>query len=729
MVKQNRWRRRLAVTTISAALFGFGMASNVSAHEADFKDVGETHPYYQAITDLVHQNVITGYPDGTFQPNKNLQRAETAKMISSILDLKPASKAVPFQDVEKTKWYADAVNALYNAGYIQGYNGKFEPTRTITRAEFAQMLVKAYDIPASTQNLPFKDVKKGAWYEQAVKALYGSGLIKGIDKDTFAPNQPIKRGDAAWLLANTDDAFGAFDLSIIHTNDTHGSLDNGAKRVAAIKSIKAENPDALLLDAGDVFQGTLYFNEFHGQADLQIMNLVGYDAMTFGNHEFDLGSTPEGHQALADFIKAAKFPFVSANVDFSGDDKFTGLFSDLISSDPANGKIYQGIVKEINGEKVGIFGLTTDETASVSSPGKVKFENYIAEAEKAVKAFEGMGVNKIIALTHIGYDDNAAIDNDLTLAKKVEGIDIIVGGHTHTTLKEPVVVEKDEKGAAKDPTVIVQTGANNTNVGSLNVEFDDSGIVKKAEGKLLAVADYPADAEAAKVLEQYAAKVKELSEQEIGVTLTKALDNPRLGDGETSGISVRNHETVLGNLITDGMLAKAKQYNEKTVMALQNGGGIRAAIDAGPVTTGEVIKVLPFGNTLAIMDITGADLKKAFEISFAQYPGENGGFLHVAGGKVEYDSTKPAGQRIVNVYVKNADGTFTPVDDQQTYTVALNAFTAQGGDGYDVFAKLYAAGKVKDLGLSDWENFRDYLISLGNNVPTEIEGRIVDVAK
>ena len=124
----------------------------------------------------------------------------------------------------------------------------------------------------------------------------------------------------------------------------------------------------------------------------------------------------EGHKALADFIKAAKFPFVSANVDFSKDEKFKGLFSDLISSEPENGKIYNGIVKEINGEKVGIFGLTTAETKDISSPGKVTFENYIEEAEKAVAAFEGMGVNKIVAVTHIGYDDNAAVDNDLTLA-------------------------------------------------------------------------------------------------------------------------------------------------------------------------------------------------------------------------------------------------------------------------------------------------------------------------
>ena len=114
----------------------------------------------------------------------------------------------------------------------------------------------------------------------------------------------------------------------------------------------------------------------------------------------------------------------------------------IFRADLKNGKIYNGIIKEVNGEKVGIFGLTTEETKDISSPGSIAFENYIAEAEKAVKAFEAQGVNRIVALTHIGYDDNAAIDNDLILAEKVEGIDVIVGGHTHTTLTKPVVVDE-----------------------------------------------------------------------------------------------------------------------------------------------------------------------------------------------------------------------------------------------------------------------------------------------
>jgi len=526
------------------------------------------------------------------------------------------------------------------------------------------------------------------------------------------------------LAADTD----TYELSIIHTNDTHANLDKIANRVTGVKMLREKNPDALLLDAGDVFQGTLYFNAFKGQADIEFMNLMGYDAMTFGNHEFDLGSTKEGHLALVDFIKAAKFPFVSANVNFFADKKFTGLYNDHISNEPKAGQIYNGIVKEINGVKIGIFGLTTKETKDISSPGTITFKNYITVAKETVKAFEKMGVNKIIALSHLGYDDKASIDNDLILATKVNGIDVIVGGHSHTKLSKPVIVDRDEHGTEKDPTVIVQTGANNMNIGTLDVQFDKKGVVKKADGKLLSVSDFQPDSEAAKQLEKYTAIIKEVAEKEIGVTLENGLENPRLGDGTSSKVSVRNSETVLGNLITDGMLATAKKYDKNVVMAIQNGGGIRAGIPSGPVTVGEVIKVLPFSNTLAIIEeVSGADLKQALEISLKKYPRESGRFLHIAGAKIEFDSTKKAGERIVNVFVKNSDGNYVQVKDEQTYSIVTNTFLAMGAEGFQMFEKSYAAGKVTDTGILQWQNFRDYLREL-KKIPTETEGRIVDIA-
>ncbi|MEK3978687.1 choice-of-anchor I family protein [Psychrobacillus sp. FSL K6-2836] len=518
-----------------------------------------------------------------------------------------------------------------------------------------------------------------------------------------------------------------FQLSLMHVNDIHANTDKAPKLVTAVKEVRTAKPDALLLDAGDVFSGTLYFNEFLGQADLEFMNLMKVDAMTFGNHEFDLGSSPEGHQALVDFIKAADFLFVSSNVDFTKDDKFTGLFNTKISTNPEKSNIYTGIVKEVNGEKVGIFGLTTAETADIASPGKITFSNYIEDAEKMVAEFEAMGVNKIVALTHIGFDDNAAMDNDQQLAANVEGIDVIVGGHSHTKLDVPVVVDKDENGVAKDKTIIVQAYQYSDYLGTLDVEFDKNGVVIGHAGKLIETKGKKEDAEAVALLKPYKEKIEAVNNKEIGVTLDKALVNPRTSDEDyVPGTSVRASETILGNIITDGMLAKAKKYNNKVIMAFQNGGGIRAGIGAGPITVGEVITVLPFGNTLATMDVTGAELKEAFEISFKEYPKESGGFLHVSGAKVEFDSSKPAGERVVSIHYKNEDGTDTKIEDAKTYTVATNAFTAKGGDGYDVLKKAYEEGRVTDLGLSDWENLSEHLQSL-ETIPTKTEDRIVDI--
>jgi hypothetical protein len=206
--------------------------------------------------------------------------------------------------------------------------------------------------------------------KEQIKRLKGESRhpfkwIKESDRKEFEAKIALADKKVAAAKEALKNPAKAITLSLMHTNDTHAHLDNVAKRVTAVKEVRKSKPQALLVDAGDVFSGTLYFNEFKGQADLRFMNLMKYDVMTFGNHEFDLGSSAEGHQALADFIKGAQFPFVSSNVDFSKDDKFKGLFSDLISSKPEQGKIYNGIIKQVDGQKVGFFGLTTEETKDI----------------------------------------------------------------------------------------------------------------------------------------------------------------------------------------------------------------------------------------------------------------------------------------------------------------------------------------------------------------------------
>lgn len=552
----------------------------------------------------------------------------------------------------------------------------------------------------------------------------------GKDEDTDAGDDfdgesvsTFALGDNPALLQEQN-----FDLSLMHMNDTHARVENYAHMYTAIEGYRAENPEALLFHAGDVFSGTLYFNRFEGRADLDALNLMGIDAMTFGNHEFDLGSP---HTALANFVGDANFPFLGTNINFSQEP----LLADLTETG-SNPSIYDRLVFEIDGQRIGVFGLLTEDTRNIASPGNVTFNDYITAAEQAVAAFEADGINKIIALTHLGYASSPTFGNDLVLANQVDGIDIIVGGHSHTRLSVPVLVESGDS-----PTVIVQAGANADYLGTLNVTFNAAGEIVDHTGELINATGtdedgnpvYPANQEIINAIADYKTEVDEISNEEIEAEAVRDIINPRHNEDEDTD-SVRANETPLGNLITDAMLAKTKELYPDTVIAFQNGGGIRAPIDAGPITVGEVINVLPFGNNPVVVDLSGEELKELFEISYGadQRPAggleENGGFLHVSGMEIDFDSTRPAGDRIWAMYV-NINNELVPIEPDQMYKVTTNAFTGSGGDGLTPLAEAYAEGRVQDTGAIDWEQLRDYMIEaqyLDGTVDPVVEGRIVD---
>ncbi len=545
---------------------------------------------------------------------------------------------------------------------------------------------------------------------------------------------------------------GNFPLTVLHTNDTHANIDSSSspdnvlRRVTATKQAKATSPNPLLLDAGDVFAGTLYFNEYEGQADLEFMNLMQYDAMTFGNHEFDKGS-----KALSNFIKNAQFPFVSANVDFSADDLLKGYVQSSIGQPGESGKVYPAIIKEIGGQQVGIFGLTTVDTANISSPGVVTFQDPEVKAKSTVAMLQQQGINKIIAVSHLGYDE------DRKIAAKVEGIDIIVGGHSHTKLDAAIV-----DNTHSEPKLIVQTGERAQNLGKLQVEFDKGGKLlhveadengklkntDKTNNTLIAIDQkkgseyvFAADPEAAAILAKYKPKVDELNNLVVGqsnVNLYGAVaieGYPRV---------VRTKETAIGNLVVDGMLYEANQAGSnaeegkkfKAEMALQNGGGIRTNLKAGAITQAAVQEILPFNNDVVVLELTGQEIWDGLENGVSKAPSEYGGFPHVAGMKFTYDSTKPAFGRVTGVSVKTDNG-YVPLDLKKTYNLATNIFTAKGGDAYASFGKAYNEGRVNFMYSEqypfkpDYEVFIQYLKALGTLTAanTGTEGRIVDVAQ
>lgn len=515
-----------------------------------------------------------------------------------------------------------------------------------------------------------------------------------------------------------EEAANGFPLTILHTNDTHANLDtvsspdNIARRVTAIKEAKANAVNPLLVDAGDVFSGTLYFNQYLGLADLEFMNLIQYDAMTFGNHEFDKGS-----EVLNDFIEHAEFPFVSSNVNFSADALLTQKFKNEVARDAKDATIYPAIIMEVDGEQVGLIGLTTEDTANIASPGDVTFENAVQKAKDTVAMLKNEGINKIVVLSHLGYDV------DVNLAKEVEGIDIIVGGHSHTKLDQAVVDRSDS-----EPKLIVQTGEKGQFLGQLEVVFDDEGVLQEWNSSLISVDEKDSseqyviqpDPEALQILNtKYKPGVEELKQTEVGTTEVK-LNGVRA--------DVRTKETNLGNLIADGMLDAAQAAGTNAVIALQNGGGIRESIEAGKITMGDVMTVLPFNNDLVTITLTGAEIKEAMENGVSKTPAQDGRFPHIAGMRFYYDSTKPVGSRVLRIEVKGKNG-YEPIDMNKSYEVATNAFTAKGGDFYASLEKAYLEGRVNLLYKPDYEVFSNYVEKVGTITAktSAVEGRITDL--
>lgn len=485
---------------------------------------------------------------------------------------------------------------------------------------------------------------------------------------------------ASVLALTAGTAFADFELNILHINDLHSRIEaisksdstcsaedaaknecfGGIARVkAAIDARRAElaGKNVLTLDAGDQFQGSLFYTTYKSAPIADFMNGIGFDAMAIGNHEFD-----DGPEELAKFIDALKFPMISGNT-------LAGLNS------PVADKFKPYIVKDFGDEKVAIVSVLATDTDETSSPGdSILFADEISYLKEAVQEIEGQGIDKIVLLSHVGYV------RDQEIAAAVDGIDVIVGGHSHTLLSNT-----DEKAAGPYPTMvknpagkdvpIVQAYAYSKYLGDLTVVFDDAGVVKSATGepKLLDASVTPDAGFVAKVAE-LAGPIEELKQKEIGATAEAV---------EGSREVCRTTECSMGNLVADAMVDRLS--DQGITIAIQNGGGLRASIDAGTVTMGEVLTVLPFQNTLASFQLKGSDIVAALENGVSQVEEGAGRFPQVSGLKYTADLNKPAGSRITSVEVEEGES-FVAIDPNKVYGVATNNYMRSGGDGYKVFA-------------------------------------------
>ena len=478
------------------------------------------------------------------------------------------------------------------------------------------------------------------------------------------------------------------DIVILHTNDVHGAIAGYAKVAALKDAYEARGAYVLLMDAGDFIQGDPTVSTSEGATAVELMNLAGYDVVSLGNHEFDYG-----YQNLKDLEADADFAIVDANVLYNGRVAFE---DNLVFTAP-------------DGTKIGVFGLDTPETATKAHPAKIQGVTFLAGedlydcAQEQVDTLTAEGCNYVICLGHLGIDDESAGNRSIDLLEKVEGIDVFIDGHSHSTY-EDVKTAAGGTGKVGD-TLVTSTGTKLESIGVVTI--DAEGVITTSTTP---VADLTA--EDADVAARAAAIQKEIDD-EYGTVFAKT-EVALNGEREPGN---RTEETNLGDLITDALVWGAEREGTEVDAAVTNGGGIRASIAAGDITKKDINTVLPFGNTLSIVQVTGAELLEALEASTYCTPTSIGGFPQVSGIEFTVDTTKAYDQgelypgstyygpkSIQRVTIETVGG--EPFDANATYTIATNDFMAAGGDTYYAFA---AASVNYDLGIAMDEVVMDYI--------------------
>ncbi len=471
-----------------------------------------------------------------------------------------------------------------------------------------------------------------------------------------------------------------FDSTCSAEDDAAGECFGGIARVKTLldqKRAELEGENVLVLDAGDQFQGSLFFTTYQGAAAGEFMEMIGFDAMSLGNHEFNLGP-----QKLADFVDMLSFPVISGSLDLS-------------RSEELGGNVGSTLVLERGGERIGLVSAVASDTAELSSPGpNVIFKDEIDSIAAQVAELEADGVNKIIALTHVGLPD------DIRIGEAVPGLDAIVGGHSHTYLSAS---DPDRAGAyptyasQEDGTLvpIVQAYAYSKYVGHLVLTFDDDGNVSYAEGDTILVGpDVAKDPDIDARVQELAGPIREKMEEVVSES-TDVIDGDRA--------SCRARECQMGNLVADALLERTRDQGIQ--IAIQNGGGLRASIDSGEITMGEVLTVLPFQNTMATFQLKGSDVLAALENGVSQVEDGAGRFPQVAGMTYSWNPSAEPGSRIVEVMVDEG-GTMAPLDPEKVYGVVSNNFMRKGGDGYGMFASggmnAYDFGPDVDRVVAEW---------------------------
>ena len=475
-------------------------------------------------------------------------------------------------------------------------------------------------------------------------------------------------------------------IVILHTNDVHGGIAGYAKLAAVKESYTASGAYTLLVDAGDYIQGDPTVSASQGKTAIELMNSTGYDAATVGNHEFDYG-----YANLKTISAQANFPILAANVQYNGATAFDS----------------HTIFTAANGKKIGVFGLETPETATKAHPAKIQGVTFVGGqdmmklAQTEVDTLKAAGCDYVICLGHLGIDAESTGNRSIDVLNAVTGIDVFIDGHSHSTLDQ---IKAATNGTGKvGNAYLTSTGTKLANVGVVDIAPD--GTITTSNVPLDTLTAENADTAA--VIQ----RIQQQIDADYGAVFAQS--EVQL-NGEKA--QVRTGETNLGDLITDAMLWQAGTLGEKVDAAVNNGGGIRASLSVGGLTKKDINTVLPFGNTLYLVKLTGAQLLEALEASTCSLPESIGAFPQVSG--IEYTvntgakfsstenypgSTYGKPNAVNRVTIQSVGG--AAFDPAETYSIVTNDFLGAGGDTYYMFKSSpvgYNTGVPLDEVLMDY---------------------------
>ncbi|WP_421994737.1 bifunctional metallophosphatase/5'-nucleotidase [Roseococcus sp.] len=474
-------------------------------------------------------------------------------------------------------------------------------------------------------------------------------------------------------------AEAATQVSLIHLNDFHSRHEpiaasaaacragepcfGGSARIAtaiaeAREGARAAGRASLLLEAGDEFLGSLFFTQHEGLAEAAVQKEWGVQAFTLGNHEFDLG--PE---KLAAYLAAVPFPVLCANID--------------VTQEPAlAGKLAPTIAFRRENLRVVVVGLTTPDTPTLSAPGpNIRFTDPLEAANRAVWEARREGPATVVLLSHLG------LGADRRLAAEIAGVDVILGGHSHRLVAPPEVVDGQDR-----PVLIAQAQAFGRYLDRFDLDLAADGRIATHQQRMREMSgDIAEDPAVAAIVARFAEPLEALRRRVIG-RLPEALDN---------------RGCYLAPCALGEMVAEAMRKAVEAEIGWQNGGGLRAGLPAGEISLGDLLTVLPFGNSVARMRLRGTTIRAALENGLSRLPDGSGRFPQLAGLRFTLDARRPVGQRVTGAEVREADGSWKPLDPERAYLVATNDFLRRGGDGFALFAE--AALEARDDGplLSD----------------------------